>query len=76
MFSVNNFYDYLRYMYDWPKKTYALRSFRSHGDCNLAHLVENRHPDLPFRFYGFCDLYDQEPVYLDRILTSERRFSQ
>jgi len=68
MFSVNNFYDYLRHIYDWPKKPFLIRSFEQHGVCDLSELNEIINPTpVPFRYLGICDLYDQEPVYLDRL---------
>jgi len=70
MFSVNNFYDYLRHCYDWPAKMYGLRSYQTHGECDLKNLCETEPPPGPYRFYGICDLFDQEPIYFDRIVTN------
>lgn len=68
MFSVNNFYDYLRHKYPAQEKNIVIRNLYTNGSRNFLDLQPGVLPEgVPAKFDGFCELFDQEPVDLDQM---------
>jgi len=66
MFSVNNFYDYLRYKYSDPEKN-IIYKFRENGSRDLfsLHPFNDNHNPLTAKFLGGIYLFDQEPFCIN-----------
>jgi len=80
MFSPDSFYDYLRYFLYYNKKSSILRNFETHGSLNLFNtnnsaklstispfIPKNIISSAPDKYYGYCEMFDQEPIDLSMI---------